>query len=92
MTTVVPSPFALIVRHLAGERGETLRGGRHDAHVRPVDRAGRGERARVGLGLGDAGALLHVGVQRHRDRGEDADDRDDDEQLDQREAALAASD
>ena len=74
------------VGHLAGERRE---GGGHATHVGAVDRDGRGERAGVGLGLGDTGALLHVGVQRHGDGGEDADDRHDDQELDQREAALS---
>jgi hypothetical protein len=38
--------------------------------VGAVDRDGRGERTSVGLGLGDTSALLHVGVQRHGDRGQ----------------------
>jgi hypothetical protein len=38
--------------------------------------------------LGQARAGLDVGVERDRDCGEDADDRDDDHQLDEREAAL----
>jgi len=79
--------LALTVRDLAGELVERSR---NRTHVRPVDRRSRGKRAGVGLGLGDTSTLLHVGVQRDGDRGENADDRHDDEELDQREAALTA--
>src|SRR5439155_334484 len=84
--------LALAVGHL-GRQGREACGaaGGHHAHVRTVDRGGRGERAGVGLGLGDASALLHVGVQRNGDRGENADDRHDDQELDEREAALTAA-
>jgi hypothetical protein len=53
-----------------------------------VDADGGREGPGVGLRLGQPGARLDVGVERDRDRGEDADDGDDDHQLDEREAAL----
>jgi hypothetical protein len=40
------------------------------------------------LGLGDPRTCLNVGVERDGDGRQDADDRDDDHQLDQREASL----
>src|SRR3989442_13319196 len=40
------------------------------------------------LGLGDPGARLNGGVERDGDGRQDADDRDDDHQLDEREASL----
>src|SRR5207245_9472438 len=80
----------MYVRVMAAECGEALRPCRHGTHTSPHACPTRRSSDLVGLGLGDAGALLHVRVQRHGDRGEDADDRDDDEELDQREAALTA--
>ena len=44
----------------------------------------------LALGLGDPGASLHVRVERDGNRRQDADDRDDDHQLDEREAPLVA--
>ena len=64
--------LALTVRHLAGDLAERSR---NHTHVRTLDRGGRGERAGVGLGLGDASALLHVGIQRKGDRRENAEPR-----------------
>src|SRR6185503_7829188 len=64
---------------------------RQGAAVRRVDADGRGDGPGVGLGLGDARPRLHVGVERHGDRGQDADDRHDDEELDQRETTLTAA-
>src|SRR5262249_48034211 len=66
-------------------RGQLSQGGRDNAHVSTVNRDGRGERTSVGLSLGDTSALLHVGVQRYGDRGENADDRHDDQKPDERE-------
>src|SRR5256714_13645264 len=87
-STLVPYPTLF----RSGRQGREARGaaGGKDAHVGAIDRDSRGERAGVGLGLGDTGALLHVGVQRDGDRRENADDRHDDEELDQREASLTA--
>src|SRR5207302_3694568 len=70
------------------EGGET-RG--HVTHVSAVDRDGRREGPGVGLGLGNPRARLHVGVERDGDGRQDADDRDDDHQLDERETALVAT-
>jgi hypothetical protein len=53
-----------------------------------VDADGRREDAGISLSLGQARAGLDVGVERDRDCGEDADDRDDDHQLDEGEASL----
>ena len=54
-----------------------------------VERGRRRERAGIGLGLGDAGPRLDVGVERDGDGRQDANDRDDDHQLDEGEAPLA---
>src|SRR5438094_950768 len=83
--------LTLAVGH-RGRQGREAAGaaGGEGTHVGPVDRDGRGERAGVGLGLGDASALLHVRVQRDGDGGQNADDRHDDQELDQREAVLTA--
>src|SRR5437870_630561 len=77
-----------LVRRRAGG-GTAARVGQSTA-VRGVDADGRGDGPRVGLRLGDARPRLNVGVERHGDGGQDADDRHDDQQLDQREATLAA--
>src|ERR1700687_5101980 len=50
--------------------------------------ARRGRSGGAGRGRGQTRAAREVGVQRDGDRGEDADDRDDDHQLDEGEAAL----
>src|SRR5439155_26759349 len=64
---------------------------RQGATVRGEDADGRGDGPRVGLRLGDARPRLDVGVERHGDRGENADDRHDDQKLDQCEATLATT-
>src|SRR3954467_7883380 len=48
--------------------------------------------SRVGLGRGVLAFLLLTEERGQRDRGEDADDQDDDEELDQREAPLVVAD
>ena len=58
------------------------------AHMGAVDRRRRRDRPSVGLGLGDPGPRLDVGVERDGDRRQDADDRHDDHQLDEGEASL----
>src|SRR5882762_1536767 len=85
------SNLALTVGH-RGRQGSEAAGAarRHHTHMGTIDRGSRGERAGVGLGLGDTGALLHVRVQRDGDGSENADDRHDDQELDQREAVLTA--
>src|SRR6267143_2284200 len=85
------SNLALTVGHRGRQGGEAAGAARrHHTHMGTIDRGSRGERAGVGLGLGDTGALLHVRVQRDGDGSENADDRHDDQELDQREAALTA--
>src|ERR1700730_18048042 len=79
-----------LTERVGHRRGEGRERGGERAHVGGVDADGRREGAGISLSLGQARAGLDVGVQRDGDRGEDADDRDDDHQLDEGEAALAA--
>src|SRR5437016_3250238 len=83
--------LTLAVGH-RGRQGREAAGaaGGEGTHVGPVDRDGRGEGGGGRLGLCGDCALPHVGVQRNGDGGENADDRHDDQKLDQRETALTA--
>src|ERR1700687_996986 len=82
-----PAGLPLGIRDHGGEGGQ--RAGER-AHVSGVDADGRREDPGIGLSLGQARTSLDVGIQRNGDRGEDADDRDNDHQLDEGEASWAA--
>ncbi len=94
---VVPSPFAVmesdegsraLAETVGGGLGQVRQGGGQRAHVGGEHTDGRGHGPSIGLGLGDTGAGLDVGVERDRDGREDTDDGHHDHQLDEREAFL----
>src|SRR5437016_9467355 len=72
-----------------GRESASAAGG-EGTHVGPVDRDGRGERAGVGRAEERRVGKVRGGVRRQGDGGKNADDRHEDQKLDQRETALTA--